>query len=228
MIYCCNYCYFHIFQLIFILKLFQDLWSQIVTMSALWLLLGLLAFPSSAESSDWGCYGNIRTFDTPGASCGIGRRQGLNYCGVRASERLAEIDMPYLLRYQPVMRTVGQKYCVDPAVIAGVLSRQLHGGKVLVNVGSVGDRVGMVQEPNLYAPSSWISESQVAEVTRVLVVRIKEIQRRFSTWTPDQHLRGGLCAYGGGVGYVRSTQDLSCDFCDDVLARAKFYKRHGF
>nr|XP_058134175.1 lysozyme g-like protein 1 isoform X1 [Dasypus novemcinctus] len=145
MIYCCNYCYFHIFQLIFILKLFQDLWSQIVTMSALWLLLGLLAFPSSAESSDWGCYGNIRTFDTPGASCGIGRRQGLNYCGVRASERLAEIDMPYLLRYQPVMRTVGQKYCVDPAVIAGVLSRQLHGGKVLVNVGSVGDRVGMVQ-----------------------------------------------------------------------------------
>ncbi|XP_076989992.1 lysozyme g-like protein 1 [Tamandua tetradactyla] len=197
-------------------------------MSALWLLLGLLAITHSAESSNWGCYGNIRTFDTPGASCGIGRRQGLNYCGVRASERLAEIDMPYLLRYQPMMRTVGQRYCVDPAVIAGVLSRQSHGGKVLVNVGSAADSIGVVQDPEIYAPRSWLTESQVAEITGLLVVRIKDVQRRFPTWTPDQYLRGGLCAYGGGVGYVTSSQDLSCDFCNDVLARAKFYKRHGF
>ena len=104
-------------------------------MSALWLLLGLLSLIDLSESSNWGCYGNIRNFHTPGASCGIGRRQGLNYCGVRASERLAEIDMPHLLRYQPMLRTVGQKYCVDPAVIAGVLSRDTHGGNVLLHVG---------------------------------------------------------------------------------------------
>lgn len=65
--------------------------------------------------------------------------------GVRASERLAEIDMPYLLRYQPVIRTVGQKYCVDPAVIAGVLSRESHGGNVMANVGNMGDGIGVVQ-----------------------------------------------------------------------------------
>lgn len=39
---------------------------------------------------------------------------------------------------------------------------------------------------------------------------------------------GGLCAYVGGPSYVRSSQDLSCDFCNDVLARAKYFKRHGF
>lgn len=65
--------------------------------------------------------------------------------GVRASERLAEIDMPYLLRYQPVIRTVGRKYCMDPAVIAGVLSRESHGGNVMANVGNVDDGIGVVQ-----------------------------------------------------------------------------------
>ncbi|XP_050611123.1 lysozyme g-like protein 1 [Macaca thibetana thibetana] len=194
-------------------------------MSALWLLLGLLALTDLSESSNWGCYGNIQTLDTPGASCGIGRHHGLNYCGVRASERLAEIDMPYLLKYQPTMQTIGQKYCVDPAVIAGILSRKSPGDKILVNVG---DRTSMVQEPGSHAPAYWISESQVSQMTEALTTRIKEIQRRFPTWTPDQYLRGGLCAYSGGAGYVQSSQDLSCDFCNDVLARAKYLKRHGF
>uniref|UniRef100_A0A8C0R7I5 Lysozyme g-like protein n=1 Tax=Canis lupus dingo TaxID=286419 RepID=A0A8C0R7I5_CANLU len=197
-------------------------------MSVLWLLLGLLALTDSSESSNWGCYGNIRNVETPGASCGIGKRHGLNYCGVRASERLAEIDMPYLLRYQPVIHTVGQKYCVDPAVIAGVLSRESHGSNAMVNVGNTGSMLQSHTDPGFYAPTSWISESQVSQITEVLTVRIKEIQRRFPTWTSDQHLKGGLCAYAGGPGYIRSSQDLSCDFCNDVLARAKYFKRHGF
>ncbi|XP_007521916.2 lysozyme g-like protein 1 [Erinaceus europaeus] len=194
-------------------------------MSALWLLLGLLSLIDLSESSNWGCYGNIRNFNTPGASCGIGRRQGLNYCGVRASERLAEIDMPHLLRYQPILRTVGQKYCVDPAVIAGVLSRDTHGGNVLLHVG---DGTRLVQDSGHFVPISLISSSQVSQMTEELTFRIKEIQRRFPTWTPDQYLRGGLCDYNGGAGYVRGTQDLSCDYCNDVLARAKYLKRHGF
>nr|XP_026268342.1 lysozyme g-like protein 1 [Urocitellus parryii] len=147
-------------------------------MSALWLLLGLLALTDLSESSNWGCYGNIRTLDTPGASCGVGRRHGLNYCEMQSMARQ--------------FRSSGPK------------------------------------DPNLYAPSSWITESQVSQITGVLTSRIKEIQRRFPTWTPDQYLRGGLCAYSGGPGFVRSSQDLGCDFCNDVLARAKYLKRHGF
>ncbi|XP_010641503.1 lysozyme g-like protein 1 [Fukomys damarensis] len=194
-------------------------------MSVLWLLLGLLALTDSSESSNWGCYGNIRALDTPGASCGIGRRYGLTYCGVRASERLAEIDLPYLLRYQPMVQMVGRKYCMDPAVIAGVLSRESLRGSVPVNMGVP---VNVVQDTNDFAPKSWISESQVSQMTKVLTTRIKEIQRTFPTWTPDQYLRGGLCSYSGGAGFVRSGQDLRCDFCNDVLARAKYFKRHGF
>ncbi|XP_003471623.1 lysozyme g-like protein 1 [Cavia porcellus] len=194
-------------------------------MSALWLLLGLLALMDSSESSSWGCYGNIGTLDTPGASCGTGRRYGLTYCGVRASERLAEIHLPHLLRYQPILRTIGRKYCVDPAVIAGILSRESLRGSVPIKVGVP---INVVQDTNVFTPTSWISEPQVSQVTKVLTNRIKEIQRTFPTWTPSQYLRGGLCAYSGDAGLVRSSQDLSCDFCNDVLARAKYLKRHGF
>lgn len=65
--------------------------------------------------------------------------------GVRASERLAEVDRPYLLRYQPTMRLVGQKYCMDPAVIAGVLSRESPGGNFVLDMGNMGSGLGMVK-----------------------------------------------------------------------------------
>ncbi|XP_051008510.1 lysozyme g-like protein 1 [Acomys russatus] len=197
-------------------------------MSPLWLLLGLLALTGSSESSNWGCYGNIRTVNTPGASCGIGRRYGLTYCGVRASERLAEIDRPYLLKYQPTMRLIGKKYCVDPAVIAGLLSRESQGGNFVVGMGNVGNGVGVVQGPNVYPPTSWKSESWVSQKTETLTSVIKQVKARFPTWTPDQYLRGGLCAYSKGPSFIRSDQDLNCDFCNDVLARAKYFKNHGF
>ncbi|EDL14537.1 lysozyme g-like protein 1 precursor [Mus musculus] len=197
-------------------------------MSPLWLLLGLLALTGSSESSSWGCYGNIRTLDTPGASCRIGRRYGLTYCGVRASERLAEVDRPYLLRHQPTMRLVGQKYCMDPAVIAGVLSRESPGGNYVVDLGNIGSGLGMVKETKFYPPTAWKSETWVSQKTQTLTSSIKEIKTRFPTWTADQHLRGGLCAYSKGPNFVRSNQDLNCDFCNDVLARAKYFKDHGF
>ncbi|XP_072471865.1 lysozyme g-like protein 1 [Notamacropus eugenii] len=175
--------------------------------------------PDPTESTSWGCYGNVRNIDTPGASCIIGRQRGLNLCGVRASERLAEMDLPYVQRFQPTLRVIGRKYCVDPAVIAGIMSRESYGGSDLGSGGT-----GAVQN----MPTYWTSESRVAQISDNLTIRIKEIQRRFPTWTTDQYLRGGLCAYNKGTGYVRSNQDLSCDFGNDVLARARYYKRSGF
>ncbi|XP_074066248.1 lysozyme g-like protein 1 [Macrotis lagotis] len=187
------------------------------------------ALRDPTESTTRGCYGNLRTFETPGASCIIGRRQGLNYCGVRASERLAEMDLPYVQRYQPTMRMIGRKYCIDPALIAGIMSRESYGGNVLVNGGNVGSGNGLVQTGGVqHIPTYWTSETRVNQVTEILIKRIKEIQRKFPTWTTDQYLRGGLCAYNEGIGYVRSNQDLSCDFCNDVLARGRYYQRRGF
>ncbi|TKC33612.1 hypothetical protein EI555_021357, partial [Monodon monoceros] len=168
----------------------------------------------SSESSSWGCYGDLQTLYAPGASCGTGRRRGLKYC-VRASERLAERDMPYLLWPKVLHGPCCDRWC---------LVQESCGGNVLVNV----DR------PWPSCPTSWISKAQVSQMTEVLTVRIKEIQRRFPTWTPDQHLRAlynprvGFPAWSGLCDYTRSSQDLSCEFCNGVLARAKYFKRQGF
>ncbi|KAM9054540.1 LOW QUALITY PROTEIN: lysozyme g-like protein 1 [Megaptera novaeangliae] len=83
------------------------------------------------------------------------------------------------------------------------------------------------EDPGL-RPTSWISKAQVSQMTEVLTVRIKEIQRRFPTWTPDQHLRALCNPWVGFPAWVNSSQDLSCDFSNDVLARAKYFKRQGF
>ncbi|KAL6039323.1 hypothetical protein STEG23_014162, partial [Scotinomys teguina] len=109
--------------------------------------------------------------------------------GVRASERLAEIDRPYLLRYQPTMRIVGRKYCMDPAVIAGVLSRESQGGNFVVDMGNMGNGIGVLQDSNIYPPTSWKSDSWVSQKTEILTSKIKEVQARFPSWTPDQYLR---------------------------------------
>ncbi|XP_059882329.1 lysozyme g-like protein 1 [Delphinus delphis] len=86
-------------------------------------------------------------------------------------------------------------------------------------------------------PTSWISKAQVSQMTEVLTVRIKEIQRRFPTWTPDQHLRALCNPWVGFPGWTdspkpqlppKNSQDLSCDFCNGVLARAKYFRRQGF
>uniref|UniRef100_A0A8C6CDE8 Lysozyme g1 n=1 Tax=Monodon monoceros TaxID=40151 RepID=A0A8C6CDE8_MONMO len=180
-------------------------------------LLTFSPFVDSSESSSWGCYGDLQTLYAPGASCGTGRRRGLKYCGI---DHLTVHLAPLL--FVLFLSEVGLKCCMDPAVIAGVLSRSLV-------VEAASTSASLLAGPWPSCPTSWISKAQVSQMTEVLTVRIKEIQRRFPTWTPDQHLRalynprvGGLCDY------TRSSQDLSCEFCNGVLARAKYFKRQGF
>lgn len=79
--------------------------------------------------------------------------------GVRASERLAERDRPYLLRYQPMMRIVGRKYCMDPAVIAGVLSRESQGGNFVVDMGNMGNGIGVIQV--MLHQSRWLDAEEM-------------------------------------------------------------------
>lgn len=43
------------------------------------------------------------------------------------------------------MRLVGQKYCMDPAVIAGVLSRESPGGNFVIDLGNTGSGIGRIK-----------------------------------------------------------------------------------
>ncbi|XP_026517220.1 lysozyme G-like, partial [Terrapene carolina triunguis] len=109
------------------------------------MILGLAALIGTSESQT-GCYGVINKVDTTGASCRTAKAEGLPYCGVRASTTIAQKDLHTMNNYKTIIKSAGRKKCVDPAVIAGIISRESHAGKALKNgTGDRGNGFGLMQ-----------------------------------------------------------------------------------
>ena len=49
----------------------------------------------------------------------------------------------------------------------------------------------------------------------------------FSTWTSG-FISGGLSAFKSGTEAIATSADIQADYVNDILARAKLYKKHGF
>ncbi|XP_004594273.1 lysozyme g-like protein 2 [Ochotona princeps] len=175
-----------------------------------------------------GCYGDILTMETSGALCDINT---LLNCGIRGSEMFAEMDLKTIRPYQNLIKEVGQRHCVDPALIAAIISRESHGGAVLQNGWDYrGLKFGLMQlDKHIYHPvGSWDSKEHLLQGVGILTDRIKAIQKKFPAWSVTQHLKGGLLAFKSGIEGVISPADIEADFVNDVIARAKFYKKHGY
>ncbi|XP_037384808.1 lysozyme g-like protein 2 isoform X2 [Talpa occidentalis] len=175
-----------------------------------------------------GCYGDILTMDTPGATCDITR---LINCGIRGSEMFAEMDLRAIRPYQTLIKEVGLRYCVDPALIAAIISRESHGGTILKDGWDHrGHKFGLMQlDKQIYKPvGAWDSKEHLLQAVGILTDRIKTIQKKFPTWNVAQHLKGGLSAYKSGADAIVTPMDIDNDLVNDLLARAKFYKRHSF
>ncbi|NXG78985.1 LYG protein, partial [Baryphthengus martii] len=182
------------------------------------------------------CYGSVNRIKTPGASCRTAKPEGLSYCGVKASQKIAERDLAAMNRYKAIIKRVGEKLCIEPAVIAGIISRESHAGKALKNGwGDNGNGFGLMQvDKNYHKPlGSWNSETHITQGTNILVSMIKTIQKKFPRWTKDQQLKGGISAYNAGPGNVQSYDKMDIgsthnDYSNDVVARAQYYKNHGY
>ncbi|XP_006887853.1 PREDICTED: lysozyme g-like protein 2 [Elephantulus edwardii] len=175
-----------------------------------------------------GCYGDITSMDTSGAACDIDR---LINCGIRGSEMFAEMDLRAVKYYRVMIKEVGQRHCVDPALIAAIISRESHGGAVLQNGWDhSGLKFGLMQlDKKIHPPvGAWDSKEHLLQAAGILSERTKAIQKRFPTWSVAQHLKGGLSAFKLGVEAVANPVDIENDYANDILARAKFYRRHGF
>lgn len=87
--------------------------------------------------------------------------------GVKASQKIAEVDLKAMDRYKTIIKRVGEKLCVEPALIAAIISRESHAGKVLQNGwGDNGNGFGLMQvfadpplEPALFNQSPEIKVS---------------------------------------------------------------------
>ncbi|CAO2607918.1 Lysozyme g-like protein 2 [Lemmus lemmus] len=174
-----------------------------------------------------GCYGDIMTMETFGAPCDI---NNLMNCGVHGSEMFAEMDLKAIKPYRILIKEVGQRYCIDPAIIAAIISRESHGGVVLQNGWDHrGQKFGLMQLDKMHHPiGSWDSKEHLLQSVGILAEKIKAIQRKFPTWNSAQHLKGGLAAFKSGLETIVTPADIEADLVDDLIARAKFYKRHGF
>ncbi|KAL1771637.1 lysozyme g 2 [Sigmodon hispidus] len=179
-----------------------------------------------------GCYGDIMTIETFGAPCDI---NNLMNCGIHGSEMFAEMDLKAITPYRILIKEVGQRYCIDPAIIAAIISRESHGGVVLKNGWDhTGQKFGLMQirkhllDKAHHPIGSWDSREHLLQSVGILSEKIKAIQRKFPTWNAVQHLKGGLTAFTAGIGTIATPEDIEADLVDDVIARAKFYKRHGF
>ncbi|GAB0178892.1 lysozyme g-like [Grus japonensis] len=156
--------------------------------------------------------------------------------GVRASEKIAERDLKAMNHYKTLIKKVGERLCVEPALIAGIISRESHAGTILKHGwGDNGNGFGLMQvDKNSHKPvGPWNSEAHLTQGTNILISMIKTIQKKFPSWTKDQQLKGGISAYNAGAKNVQSYDRMDIgtthdDYSNDVVARAQYYKKHGY
>uniref|UniRef100_A0A2K6GIN1 Lysozyme g-like protein n=1 Tax=Propithecus coquereli TaxID=379532 RepID=A0A2K6GIN1_PROCO len=166
-----------------------------------------------------GCYGDIMTMETLGTTCDI---NSLINCGIRGSETFAEMDLRAMKPYPTLIKEVGQRHCVDPAVIAAIISRESHGGSVLRDGWDRGGlKFGLMQlDKQIYHPvGTWDSKEHLLQAVGVLTDRIKAIQKKFSTWNVTQHLKDRPY-FESGIEAIVTPADVDDDYVNDVLARA--------
>lgn len=66
--------------------------------------------------------------------------------GIPGSEMFADMDLRALKPYQTLIKEVGLRHCVDPALIAAIISRLSHGGTVLLDGWDhTGNKFGLMQ-----------------------------------------------------------------------------------
>ncbi|KAG8451882.1 hypothetical protein GDO86_003906 [Hymenochirus boettgeri] len=155
---------------------------------------------------------------------------------VKASERMAQTDLPRMNKYKAVIKSVAQKKGVDAAVIAGIISRESRAGSVLRNGwGDHGNAFGLMQVDKRYHKirGAWNSDMHITQGTEILIGMFNAIKKKFPKWSTTQHLKGAIAAYNAGSGNIRSYEAIDSrttgkDYSNDVVARAKFYKWNGY
>nr|XP_033803676.1 lysozyme g-like [Geotrypetes seraphini] len=138
-------------------------------------------------------------------------------------------------KYKTSIKEVGKKLHIDPAVIAGVISRESRAGTALNDGwGNKNNNFGLMQiyKENHTSDESWNSEEHIFQGTQILVDMIEAIQTKFPMWTKEEQLKGGIAAFNIGPSRIMNLDvDVSTknsDYSNDVVARAKYFKNHGY
>ncbi|XP_051488987.1 lysozyme g-like isoform X2 [Apus apus] len=202
-----------------------------ITMIPALLLLGLTALV--APSMGYSCYGDLSALQAPMISCTAVRAPDCA-AGLAMVRRTAEADVIRLRKYEIPIKRVARNLCLDPALIAAIISQESRVGLLLDN-GWDQDRrkYGLMQLGRQQQPFGvWDSEEHINQCSTILVLAIKEVRARHPTWTWDRQLRGGICTYHAKMGNRQVYEEDPCDrdnyYVNSVIRRAQYFKRHGF
>ncbi|KAK2816847.1 hypothetical protein Q5P01_025038 [Channa striata] len=178
--------------------------------------------------------------ETRGASATTARQENLTITGVEASHTMANTDAGRMERYREKITNVGDKYEIDPALIAGIISRESRAGNTIRDNNGWGDQTrnawGLMQvdvnpnRGNNTPRGGWDSEEHLCQATEILAQFINTIRGKFPTWSAEQQLKGAIAAYNVGDQRVYSYSNVDeyttgGDYSNDVVARAQWYKR---
>uniref|UniRef100_A0A3B4ZGH8 Lysozyme g n=1 Tax=Stegastes partitus TaxID=144197 RepID=A0A3B4ZGH8_9TELE len=191
------------------------------------------------------CNGNIMDVETTGASERTARQDKLDHGGVAASHAMAKTDSGRMEKYKSIIKEVGSKYDIEPALIAGIISRESRAGNALHDGWGDFDKNrgaynawGLMQvdvNPSgggHTARGGWNSEEHLCQGTEILIYFLKRIRNKFPDWNSEQQLKGAIAAYNTGDGRVHSYENVDerttgKDYSNDVVARAQWYKTNG-
>nr|XP_056718140.1 uncharacterized protein LOC130488489 [Euleptes europaea] len=193
------------------------------------MLITLLVMTLAAlieSSSNYRCYGDITTFDTPVITCGnVGY---MTNCGVPAVERAVKINLSALKRYRTQIVDVGKKLCVDPAILGAMICLDSGAGTRLRNGWNKDQtRFGLMQIDSRNYPvvGAWDSTENILQGGTILRTYVTTLQNRRPGLTWQRYWRGGICAYQAGIPSILSYQGR--DFCgtygryaDEVMVAA--------
>ncbi|XP_019631534.1 PREDICTED: teneurin-3-like isoform X1 [Branchiostoma belcheri] len=185
-----------------------------------------------------GEYGDITKVDATGASKTTAKQDKLKIEGPAASQKMAKTDQKNVDKYKDIIMEVAKEKNIDPAIIAAIISRETRGGTQLKQDGFGRydeNGFGIMQVDKRYHTPVGEPRSieHVRQATDILVESIKGIQRKFPDWTTEQQLKGGISAYNGGLGNVRTYEGMDIgtpgnDYANDTVERAKWYKQNGY
>ncbi|XP_065815698.1 lysozyme g-like [Labrus bergylta] len=185
-----------------------------------------------------GDYGDIMKFKSSGASDITAQQDGPTRTkGVDASHALAKKDWERMNKYKDDIFSVAAHHKVDPAVIAGIISRESRAGNTIKDNGGWGDHFkawGLMQVDvhpdggNHKKIGAWDSRAHLFQATGILVDFIKKIRKKYPDWSKEYQLEGGIAAYNCGDGKVdpkdADKNTTGGDYANDVLARAQWYR----
>ncbi|XP_061839925.1 lysozyme g-like [Nerophis lumbriciformis] len=173
---------------------------------------------------------------TTGAGSDTSRQDNKGLRGVAASHNMAQTDLGRMNHYKSIITQVGNANGVDPAIIAGIISRESRAGNALDSngCGDHGNAFGLMQVDKRYhtPKGEWNSKTHLSHATDILTGFIQDIRSKFPGGTASEQLKGGLAAYNQGPGAVHSLSAVDAnttgrDYSNDVIARAQWYSKYG-